>query len=122
MNKRKSGFTLIEIIICISLLALIGVGCFIGIRIANNKIKINNLERMQEKIMNAVDVYIESNENVKMQLYENNNGVVIPLNTLQNEGIIDFDGIIDKKDDDYVVAVLATNEPNVGHPHKNNRN
>ena len=110
MNKK--GFTLVEIIICISLLVVIGVGSFISIRVVSNKIKLDKLEKMQDKIMNAVEVYIEKNRTVKNQLYDNRNGVVIPLNLLQNEGLIDLKGVIDKKDDDYVVAMLGDIEPN----------
>ena len=109
MNKK--GFTIIEIIICISLLVVIGVGSFISIRVVNNKIKNDKLEKIQDRIMNAVEVYIDNNKTVKNQLYDNRNGVVIPLNTLQNEGLIDLKGIINKKDDDYVVAVLGNEKP-----------
>ncbi len=109
MNKK--GFTIIEIIICISLLVVISVGSFISIRVVNNKIKNDKLEKIQDRIMNAVEVYIDNNKTVKNQLYDNRNGVVIPLNTLQNEGLIDLKGIINKKDDDYVVAVLGNEKP-----------
>ena len=109
---RKKGFTLVEIIICISLLVVIGVGSFISIRVVSNKIKLDKLEKMQDKIMDAVEVYIEKNKTVKNQLYDNKNGVVIPLNLLQNEGLIDLKGVINEKSDDYVVAVLGDTEPN----------
>ncbi len=109
--KNNKGFTIIEIIICISLLVVIGVGSFISIRVVNNKIKNDKLEKIQDRIMNAVEVYIDNNKTVKNQLYDNRNGVVIPLNTLQNEGLIDLKGIINKKDDDYVVAVLGNEKP-----------
>ena len=59
--RNNKGFTIIEIIICISLLVVIGVGSFISIRVVNNKIKNDKLEKIQDRIMNAVEVYIDNN-------------------------------------------------------------
>ena len=40
----KKGFTLIEIIVSISVIAVLGVASFFGIRLVSNNIKIDKLE------------------------------------------------------------------------------
>lgn len=104
---KKKGFTLIEIIISISVITLIGVASIVGVRLVNKSIKNNKLEDISDKIKEAVSVYVETNENVKQQLYSNNNGIYVPLNVLKNEGLIDFQDI-KITDKDYVLTMLGS--------------
>lgn len=107
--KRK-GFTLIEIIVCISLLAIIGLGSFVGIRIVNKNILHDKLEKITDKAIAAAEVYIETNKETYNQLYEKQNGVVIPLNVLKNEGLLDLSTTtLEDKDieGEYVIAALS---------------
>lgn len=103
---KKKGFTLVEIIVCVGIIAVLGVASFVGVRFASNVIKENKLEQIEDKILAAAEVYIETNEEVKNKVSDE--GVIIPLNVLQNEGLVNLDGIIDKNDDDYVVALLGS--------------
>ena len=58
MNKR--GFTLIEIIICLVLIVGIGTASIFGIRTINNNITRKELTEIQDKIYEAVNIYIET--------------------------------------------------------------
>lgn len=90
--KNKKGFTLIEIIICISLIVIIGSGSFISIRLMNKKLLIDKLNQITDKATLAAQTYIETNKNASNQLYNNKNGVSLPLQLLVNEGLLDLKG------------------------------
>ena len=112
MNKR--GFTLIEIIVSISLIVLLGVGSFFGIRLVNSNIRISKLEQIENKVIEAAQVYIETNKESYNQLYKKNNGVVIPLNVLVNEGLLDLSTTtLEDKDieNEYVITALGGSTP-----------
>lgn len=103
INKR--GFTLIEIVISVGLLFLICTSAFITVFLVNKKTNIKELNQMKDKIYLAVSVYLENNKEAKEQIYQKENGAVIPLNILQKEGLIDFKNINIKRK--YVVAALG---------------
>ena len=108
---RKKGFTLIEIIVCLSLVTIIGVFSFFGVRLVNNNIRINKLSQITDKAIQAAQVYIETNKEASSQLYREKNGVVVPLNVLVNEGLLDLSvTTLDDKDieDEYVITALST--------------
>lgn len=108
MNKK--GFTIIEIIVCISIMIVIGVGSFIGIRMVNKKINIDKLNQITDKAVQAAQVYIETNKEATNQLYNNKNGVSFPLQLLVNEGLLNLDGTKLEEDDlknQYVVTFLG---------------
>lgn len=109
--KNKRGFTLIEIIIVITLIIIIGVGSFIGIQLINKKNIINNLEQITEKALLAAEVYIETNKQSYDQLYNNKNGVVMPIQMLINEGLLSLDGtnIIESQITDHYVITYLNN-------------
>lgn len=108
MNKK--GFTLIEIIICISLITIIGTASFFGIKLVSKNITINKLEQIKDKILTATEVYIETNKETYNKLYNEKNGVMIPLNVLVNEGFLDTTGTkLDDKEleNNYVISMLS---------------
>lgn len=111
----KKGFTLIEIIVSISVIAVLGVASFFGIRLVSNNIKIDKLEEISDRILTAAEIYIEKNKETRNQLYEKNNGVVIPLNVLKDEGLLTLENTDIKESDikdEYVVALLGSEDPN----------
>ena len=55
--KNKKGFTLIEIIICIGVLALIGTVSFVGINKTLNANKITSLSQVEDDILSALNIY-----------------------------------------------------------------
>lgn len=108
--KKKKGFTLIEIIVCISLITIISVGSFIGIKLVDKKILVSELNQITDKAVRAAQVYIETNKEASHQLYSNNNGVSLPLKLLVNEGLLNLDGTkLDDKsiENQYVVTFLG---------------
>lgn len=107
---RKKGFTLVEIIVCISLIAVIGTSTFFGIKFVRKSIIIDNLEKINDKILAAAEVYIETNEETYNQLYNEKNGVVIPLNVLINDGLLSLENTNLKQSDienEYVITALT---------------
>ena len=108
--KRNKGFTLIEIVVAMSLLVAIGVSTFIGIRFVNNKIKITKLEQITDKAIEAAQIYIETNKEANNQLYNNQNGVSLPLKLLYDKGLLSLDNTdltVNDLDDEYVVTFLG---------------
>lgn len=109
--KNKKGFTLIEIIICISLIVIIGAGSFISIRLMNKKLLIDKLNQITDKATLAAQTYIETNKNASNQLYNNKNGVSLPLQLLVNEGLLDLKGTNLTESDirnQYVITFLGS--------------
>ena len=109
MNKK--GFTLIEIIICIAIIAVIGTVSIIGFNIAFKNIRINKLKDIEDEIMTAAKIYLETNDTARTQLYTKDNAVVVPLNVLVNEGLLDL-SMTDLDEDDidgeYVLTGTTT--------------
>lgn len=116
--KNKKGFTLIEIIISISLIAVISTITIIGIN--NNKNKNSeNLKSLHNKILEAATVFmsIEKDENgnsYDAALNMGAKGVKIPVNFLVENGYVDKNTIkevykLDKLDDTKNYFVLAVN-------------
>lgn len=108
---KKKGFTLVEIIAVIGILAVIGTVSFFGVRLVNKNIKISKLEQITDRVLQAAEVYIETNKETKTELYNNKNSVVIPLNALINEGLMDLKGTtLEDKDieNEYVVSAFTS--------------
>lgn len=114
-RTNKKGFTLIEIIICISLIVTIGVTSFIGVNYAVKNIRINKLSDIEDDILAAARIYLETNNEVNGQVYSNKNGALITLNTLVNEGLLDITDTDLKMSDiknEYVYASLSNSNAN----------
>lgn len=108
--KKKKGFTLIEIIICIGMLAVIAVGSFVGIHLVNKNLTIKELNQITNKAIQAAQVYIETNKETSNRLYNNKNGVSLPLQLLVNEGLLSLKGTNldeNKIKKQYVVTFLS---------------
>lgn len=106
----KKGFTIIEIIISVSLIVVITVGSFVGIRLVDKKILVDKLNQITDKATLAAQVYIETNKSVSNQLYQNKNGVSLPLQLLVNEGLLSLDGTKLNNEDiknQYVITFLG---------------
>ncbi len=99
MNKKR-GFTLIEIIICIALIAIISTTMtFVVIKSNKNK-QIKTLENNNKILENALEVYLENHEEIQTNLENNAKGAIVTLEVLKNEGLIDekqFKGVELKK-------------------------
>lgn len=113
--KKKNGFTLIEIIICIGMLAVIAVGSIVGIHLVNKNLIIKELNQITNKAIQAAQVYIETNKEAQNQLYTEQNAVKIPIKVLVNEGLLSLKGTkLDnsKIKNEYVITALSTESGN----------
>lgn len=105
--KNKKGFTLVEIIAVIALIAVI-VGIFIVNLVGKNDPKENNKDTVKQ-ILSAADAYVSANKSEIEKLYEGYNFVDITIGDLKNNGLLSED-IINKETnekykDDVVVRV-----------------
>lgn len=108
---KKKGFTLVEIIVCISLIVVIGLGSLFTVNFVSNKKLISKLNDITDKAINAAQVYIETNEEASNQLYKNKNGISLPLQLLVNEGLLSLDNTDLSENDiknQYVVTFLGS--------------
>jgi len=105
----KKGFTLVEIILSISLVLIIGAVSLISFNLIKKQNLVKNLNAMRSTIYQAMNVYIETHNETKEQLYNKKNGVAIPLVTLEKEGLIDF-GNLDIEDQFVVTALAEEND------------
>ena len=107
----KKGFTLVEIILSIGLVVLIGTVSIFSFNLIKKNNKTKTLESMSDTILTAVNLYVETNSDVKEQLYNNKNGLKIPLTTLEIAGLVDFEDI-ELDEEDFVVTMLGSTDPN----------
>lgn len=104
----KKGFTLIEVILSIVLIVVVMVSSTVSLNYINKKNKEETLEKMSNTIYEAVHVYVESNSEIKKKLYENKEGIIIPLTTLENTGLVDFKDIKLDDEKDYIITMLGS--------------
>ena len=95
MNKK--GFTLVEIIVAIGLLALIGVGSFVGVKLSNEAKEKNNIKKTFKQADEALEIYLQTHNDVIENVNNNAEGAVITLELLKNEGLIP-DNLVDYRD------------------------
>ncbi len=108
---KKRGFTLIEIIICITLLSFIGIISVVTITNLNNSNNIKKLNNAYKVFDNALDVYLETHEEVYKNLSDNVEGAIVTFETLKNEGLVSdnvknpvTNKIVDYKNTYYVLS------------------
>ena len=84
----KKGFTLIEIIVVIVLLAVIGTGSTIAVIKVQDKKTEDLLVKNEKKLENALDVYLANHNEVINNINNNSEGAIVSLELLKNEGLI----------------------------------
>lgn len=88
----KKGFTIIEIIISIGLIAVIGTILIIYISMSNNNKKEKEIAKITSILQEASSVYLAVNKETNSSILENiqlgGTGYVIPIKTLLKEGYI----------------------------------
>lgn len=101
---KKKGFTLIEIIMCISLISIISV-CTTVIVIKNNENKeqkaLNNYKTLFD---NALKVYLSNHKEITNNLNNNVKAAAVTLEVLKNDGLIVDDLDIDYKNNYYLLS------------------
>lgn len=89
--KKNRGFTLVEIIVCIFLIAVISTITVIGVKKNNdNKEK----EKIIENVKLAADTYFSTNKELQNQIKENDGCITIDFNILKEKGIISKDLVV----------------------------
>lgn len=105
--KNKKGFTLVEIIAVIALIAVI-VGIFIVNLVGKNDPKENNKDTVKQ-ILSAADAYVSANKSEIEKLYEGYNFVDITIGDLRSNGLLSEDitnkETSEKYKDDEIVRV-----------------
>ena len=86
--EKKKGFTLIEVIVSITLLAVIGITIGLSFNKLNNSQSKEDEEFVVSKIKSAADVYLTGNESLLNELYSNKSYLVITLKDLKDAGLI----------------------------------
>ena len=92
MNKK--AFTLIEIIVSISIISLISITLIVGINYINKNKLNKKIEKVSSIFDNALNTYLSEHAEIYENLSENVEGAVVTLELLKNEGLIQ-DNIID---------------------------
>lgn len=112
---KKKDYTLVEIIICISLIVVVGIGSLFVVNFVSNKKIIEKLEQITDRAINAAQVYIETNEETYIELYNNKNGVSLSLQLLVKEGLLNLDNTELTESDienQYVITFLGSTNSN----------
>ena len=86
MNKK--GFTLVEIIVVIGLLAIFGVAIGISLNRNMKKNQETSVKEFNQKIIGAANLYASNNETILINLYEEKGFTTIKVNDLIDAGLI----------------------------------
>ncbi len=107
----KKGFTLIELIITIGLLAVIGTVISTNILGTLDKQQENTYNNFKETLENAACTYVESNEYIKNNgRCSKSNGCTITISKLLEKGLIEDNDLINPKTQKKLVAASSTIE------------
>ena len=87
-NLNKNGFTLVEILVTIGLLALIGIGIGVSLNKVLKNQEENSYEAFIEKIKSSTLLYSSNSAQIVNDLEFNNGYILISMNDLINGGYI----------------------------------
>lgn len=85
---KKKGFTLVELLVVISLLALIGVSIGISLNRTLKRQSENNYDEFLNKVISAANLYASNNNGVIDSLYKDKGYILVPLQELIDDGLI----------------------------------
>ena len=86
--ENKRGFTLIEIVVVVGLLALIGVAIAFSANSLLKNQKEDEYENFIKRIESAANTYVTSNSEILEDLYTDKGYVIITIGDLIGEGLI----------------------------------
>lgn len=89
MKRAKKGFTLVELLVTIVLLAVIGTVVIYNMVSVSNKSKEADYERFIASVKSAASVYADTNPDAFNELYVDKAYVYIKVGTLIEEGLLD---------------------------------
>lgn len=91
MKKDNKGFTLIEMLVCIGIIAALGVVIGLSATTVINNTKYAKNESTMKDLFTAASVYIELSENatLKDSCKSNSTGCTVSLSDLTDKGLVD---------------------------------
>lgn len=81
----------------------------IGILNVKEKKNLSKLNHFTKDIYEAANLFVETNEEIKKEMYSSKNAVAISLEKLESEGLLDFADI--DIDGHYVLTFLGSDVP-----------
>ena len=100
----KKGFTLIELILSISLIVLVGVTTTVLVINHNKNKEIKILQENSKKLENALNVYLDSHPEVLTNLEDNAKAAIVTLETLKDEGLISKNMDVNYKNEYFLLS------------------
>lgn len=88
--KNKRGFTLIEILIVISIVAVVTISSLALVNKSMENSKERSLEQLYNKIELAAETYLNKNDYLLQNLYNSREPICTKIYTLQNSSLLDF--------------------------------
>ena len=110
MNKK--GFTLIEIIISLSLIVIIGITATVMVVNHNKNKEIRTLKQYNEKLENALNVYIENHPEIMNNLNDTSKAAIVTLEVLKNDGLIKDDLEVNYKNEYFLLSNMRLLDDN----------
>ncbi len=95
MNKK--GFTLIEAIVSIALIALVSTILVVSITNLRKKQNEKDWKKLVDRVETATEAYLEFNSEIKTTVYSGTTQYVL-IEELVNEGLLDENYLIDPRD------------------------
>lgn len=89
MKKNNKGFTLIEMLVCVGIIAALGVIIGLSATTVINNTKYAKYEAQMKDIFTAASVYIELSKNSAIKNGCKSSGCIIKLSSLVTEGLVD---------------------------------
>jgi prepilin-type N-terminal cleavage/methylation domain-containing protein len=90
-KKQKNGFTIIELVVVMSILLLVTATSIVSYHRITTNYKEKEYERIVSDFEAAAEVYASMNNDIKDRVYSGNGFATVTLKVLKDEGLVDDD-------------------------------